>query len=54
MASSTGLHSDEHLTFLIKYTAKAACNITIARALDGMVIPVDVKAKMDNVATKGI
>ena len=52
--SSTDFHSDEHLTFLIKYTSQAVCNMTIAWALDGMVIPVDVMAKMDDVATKGI
>lgn len=52
--SSEDFHSDEYLTFLIKYTSQAVCNMTIAWAMDGMVIPVDVMAKMDDVATKGI
>ncbi|NLH01423.1 MAG: TetR family transcriptional regulator [Clostridiales bacterium] len=51
---STGLYSEEYLNFLIKYTSQAVCNMTIAWAMDGMTIPVDIMAKMDDVATKGI
>ena len=53
-SSSEDFHSDEYLCFLIKYTSQAVCNMTIAWAMDGMVMPVDVMAKMDDVATKGI
>lgn len=52
--SNKDYHSDEYINFLIKYSAQAVCNMTIAWALDGMLIPVDVMAKMDDVATKGI
>lgn len=48
------LRSEQHLTFLIKYTSQAVSNMIIGWALEGMRIPVKEMAEMDEVATKGI
>lgn len=45
---------DEYLGFLIKYTSQAICSMTIEWILDGMKVPVEMMAKMNDVATHGI
>jgi len=42
------------LNFMTKFTSQAVCNMIIEWTIDGMRIPVELMAKMDDVATKGI
>ncbi len=47
-------YDDSYFSFLIKYTSQAICNMTIEWTLDGMKVPVEMMAKMNDVATHGI
>ena len=48
------IYDSDRLNFMTKFTSQAVCNMIIEWAINGMQTPVELMAKMDDVATKGI
>lgn len=44
----------DNYSFIIQFTSQSVCNMVIEWLKNGMDIPVEIMAKMDDVATKGI